>query len=50
MNSRYGNIHFTSEEECKSKLSFHDVIIKGMDNKLVTSLYQKTTFSGVYMI
>ena len=32
-----------------NKISFLDVSITRMNNKLVTSLYRKKTFSGVYM-
>ena len=49
MNTRHPNIQFTCEEESNNKISFLDVSITRMNNKLVTSLYRKKTFSGVYM-
>ena len=49
MNSRHLNVQFTYEEESNNKISLLDVFITRMNNKLVPSLYQKKTFSGVYM-
>ena len=49
MNSRHPNIKFTYEEEVNNKLSFLDISIERINNKLVISLYRKSTFSGVYM-
>ena len=49
MNTRHANIQFKCEEESNNKISFLDVSITRMNNKLVTSLYRKKTFSGVYM-
>ena len=49
MNSRHPNIQFTCEEESFNKISFLDVSVTRMGNKLVTSLYRKKTFSGVYI-
>ena len=49
MNSRQPNIQFTCEEESNNKISILDVSITRMNNKLVTSLYRKKTFSGVNM-
>ena len=37
------------EKESNDKTSFLDISIIRPKNKLVTSLYQKKTFSGVYM-
>ena len=48
MNSRHRNIQFTCEEESNDKISFLDISITRSKNKLVTSLYRKKTFSGVY--
>ena len=48
MNSRHRNIQFTCEEESNNKVSFLDISITRSNNKLVTSLYRKKTFSGVY--
>ena len=49
MNSRHPNTQFICEEESNNKISFLDVSIARMNNKLVTSLYRKKTFSGVSM-
>ena len=49
LNSRHPNIKFTYEEEVNNKLSFLDILIERINNKLLTSLYCKSTFSGVYM-
>ena len=49
MNSRHQNIQFTYEEEVDNKIYFLDTEITRNDTKLVTSLYRKSTFSGVYM-
>ena len=49
MNSRHRNIQFTCEEESNDKISFLDISITRSKNKLVTSLYRKKTFSGIYM-
>ena len=49
MNSPHPNIQFTCEEKSNHKISFLDVSITRRNNKLVTWLYRKKTFSGVYM-
>ena len=49
MNSRHKNIQFTCEEEDENKISFLDVTITRTADKLITSLYRKKTFSGVYL-
>ena len=49
MNSRRPNIKFTCEEEINNNISFLDISITRINNKLITSLYRKKTFSGVYM-
>ena len=46
MNSRHRNTQFTCEEDSSYKISFLDISITRSNNKLVTSLYQKKTFSG----
>ena len=47
LNSGHLNIKFTYEEEVNNKSSFLDISIERINNKLVTSLYRKSTFSGV---
>ena len=49
MNSRHPNIQFTCEEESNNKISFLDISVTRINNKLTTSLYRKKTFSGVYL-
>ena len=49
MNSRHRNIQFTCEEKSNDKISFLDISLTRSNNKLVTSLYRKKSFSGVYM-
>ena len=49
MNSRHPNIQFTCKEESSNKVSFLDVSITRMNNKLVRLLYRKKIFSGVYV-
>ena len=49
MNSRRPNIQFTCEEESNNKISFLDISVIRINNKLTTSLYRKETFSGVYL-
>ena len=50
MNSHHTNIQLTCKEEPNNnKISFLGAFITGINNKLVTSLYWKKTFSGVYM-
>ena len=48
LNSKHKNIHFTSEIETEGKLPFLDVLIDRNGEKIVTSVYRKPTFTGVY--
>ena len=48
MNSRHVNIHFTFETEVQDRLAFLDVLVSREASRLVTSLYRKPTFSGLY--
>ena len=48
MNSRHDNIHFTFETEVQDRLAFLDVLVSREASRLVTSLYRKPTFSGLY--
>ena len=45
---QHENIKFTSEIEENVSLSFLDIKISHENNKFVTSVYQKPTFSGVF--
>ena len=47
-NSCHENIKFTSEKESNNKLSFLDIEISRDKNQLITSVYRKPTFSGVF--
>ena len=49
LNSFDPNIQFTYEREENSKLSFLDVMLSRKDNKLVCSVYRKSTNSDIYM-
>ena len=49
MNSRHPNIQFICEEESNHKISFLDISVTRINNKLTASLYRKKTFSGVYL-
>ena len=47
-NSCHENIKFTPEKESNNKLSFLDIEISRNKNQLITSVYRKPTFSGVF--
>ena len=48
LNKQHKNIKFTSEIEENGSLSFLDISIARENNKLVTSVYRKPTFSGIF--
>ena len=48
MSEKHPNINFTSEEESHNSLPFLDVHVRRNNNKYITSVYRKPTFSGVY--
>ena len=48
MSTKYSNIKFTSEYEMNNSFSFLDVKITRTNNQLVTSVFRKATFSGVF--
>ena len=48
LNKQHKNIALTSEMEQNGSLSFLDVKISWENNKFVTSVYRKLTFSGVF--
>lgn len=48
LNKQHQNINFTHEEEVDSKISFLDVLVTRTNDKLITSIYRKSTFSGMY--
>ena len=45
----HSNIQFTWEKESKNKISFLDISVTRINNKLSTSLYRKKTFGSVYL-
>ena len=49
INTKHLNIKFTSECGKNDSFSFLDVKITRSNNKLVTSVFHKATFSGVFM-
>ena len=48
LNKQHKNIKFTSEIEENGSLSFLDITITPENNKFVTSVYRKPTFSSVF--
>ena len=50
MNKQHPSIEFTKEEETNNSLSFLDVMItRQTTGQVVTSVYRKPTFSGLYL-
>ena len=47
LNSKHPNIKFTSECEQDGKLPFLDVCINNNNNKLMTSIFRKKTYTGL---
>ena len=47
LNNKHQNIHFTCKEEKDGKFSFLDIAISREENKFVTDVFRKETFSGV---
>ena len=48
LNGQHKNIKFTSETENENSISFLDIKITRENNKFMTSVYRKPTFSGVF--
>ena len=48
LNKQHKNIKFTSEIEENGSLSFLDITISRENNKFVTSVYRKSTCSGIF--
>ena len=48
MKTKHPNIKFTSEFEENDSFSFLDVKTTRRNNQLVTSVFRKATFSGVF--
>ena len=49
LNSLNPALKFTSEKEESKSLAFLDVKIQKSDNKFITSVYRKQSFTGQYM-
>ena len=49
LSSKRLNINFSLEKENDGRLSFLDINIFRQNRKFVTNVYQKKTFSGVYI-
>ena len=49
LNSLHNAIKFTKEIEINNQLSFLDVLIKRKDDKFITSVFRKPTFTGQYL-
>ena len=47
LNRKHNNIKFTIEYETNKQLSFLDILINRSNNKFVTSVYRKPTFTGL---
>ena len=48
LNTYHSNMSFSFEQEINDKLSFLDVELSRQQGKFVTTVYRKSTFSGVY--
>ena len=48
INCQHPNINFTAEIEAENSLPFLDVLVTREGNNLMTSLYRKKTFTGLY--
>lgn len=48
LNSLYPSLFFTVEEEENNSLSFLDVLVERKDNKFITSVFRKPTFTCIY--
>ena len=49
MNSKHPNISFTYETEEDEKIPFLDILVCRSNGQFNTSIYRKSTFSGVYL-
>ena len=47
LNDQHPNIRFTKQEEANKEISFLDIMIRRYNNKFFTSLFRKTTFTGL---
>ena len=49
MNLRHPKIRFTCKEKSNNNISFLDISVTRINNKLTRSLYHEKTFNGVYL-
>ena len=49
INSKHSEIKFTMETEKEKTLPFLDVLITSSDNDFLTSVYRKSTFTGLFL-
>ena len=49
LNSKHPNIKFTIETENEKKLPFLDVLVTCSENGFLTSVFRKSTFTGLFM-
>ena len=47
LNGQHPNIKFTIEKEKNNQLPFLDILNNSSSNKLVTSVYRKSTYTGL---
>ena len=48
-NNAHNSISFTIEKEVNNELAFLDVLVKRDNNRFLTSVYRKKTFTGCYL-
>ena len=49
LNSKHSDIQFTMETQNNDSLPFLDVLITSSENKFITSVYRKKTFTGLFL-
>ena len=49
LNNAHNSIRLTMEKENKNELAFLDVQTKREENRFITSVYRKNTFTGCYL-
>jgi hypothetical protein len=50
LNSKHPSINFTSDQEHNQILPFLDVKVQRLEDKFITSIYRKPTFTGLHPI
>ena len=49
MNNAHEAINFTIEKEKNDELAFLDVLVKRKENRFLTTVFRKKTFTGCYL-